>query len=499
MHRERLEARCRGIAVLTALLLAMIPASAGAVTVSATEGADAKGAAQAALSVQAAPTEANRLSITVSGGEGAYVFEVRDDAEPSVAGGGCSGGGAPGTPVTCALKTLPTLTVALGNGGSSLDARSLPPLPFTDVTGGSSDDTILTANGGDRVQDGTGSDVVRTAGGDDSVFAPPAADGSDLYDLGAGVLDLVSYQARTQPISYQQGGEANDGAPGERDTVLGAEAAVGGSANDLLGGAEDGEYLLGAGGDDTLVGQGSDDVLVGDLAAGSEQVGQLQLTRLGLSDAARAAAIGNDTAYGGPGEDFVRGDSGDDKLYGIGDDDVVVGNDGDDLVNGGPGDNRAYGQQGNDKVVGRDGDDLLNGAAGVDGLFGSDGDDKLVGGSEDDRLYGNRGADRAFGMVGDDLVNGGPGSDRLYGNDGDDKLVGRWADDLLNGGAGEDGAFGGPGPDKLVGRAGNNRLFGNQGPDRLYGGEGFSFLNGGPGIDRCRLGSGGGEEVRCNP
>ncbi|HYP54872.1 MAG TPA: calcium-binding protein [Solirubrobacterales bacterium] len=483
---------------LTALLVAAVPASAGAVTVTATETVPVKGGPEALLDVQASPEEANRLSVTASG-VGPYVFEVRDNAEPSVAGPGCSGGGAPGTPVTCPLSTLPTLTVVLGNGGSFLDSRSLPPLVPTNVIGGSGDDTILTANGGDQVQGGMGTDVVRTAGGDDSVFAPPAADGPDLYDLGAGALDLVSYQARSQPISYQQGGGANDGAPGERDTVLGAEAAVGGAASDALIGAVEGEYLLGAGGDDTLVGEGSDDVLAGDLGAGSDQVGQQRLARLGLSAAATAAAIGNDTAYGGPGEDFVRGDAGDDKLYGIADNDVVVGNDGNDLVNGGPGDNRLYGQQGDDKVVGREGDDLLNGSAGVDGLFGSDGEDKLVGGSEGDRLFANRGPDRAFGMVGDDLVNGGPGSDRLYGNDGDDKVVGRWADDLLNGGAGEDGAFGGPGSDKLLGRAGDNRLFGNQGPDRLFGGEGFSFLNGGPGSDRCRLGPGGGEEVRCNP
>ncbi|HEX2096922.1 MAG TPA: hypothetical protein VHF50_06075, partial [Solirubrobacterales bacterium] len=274
---------------LAALLAAALPASAGAVTVSATEGADAKGAAQAALSVQAVPAEANLLSVTVSGGEGAYVFDVRDNAEPSVAGAGCSGGGTPGTPVTCALKVLPTLTVALGNGGSFLDTRSLPPLPSTNVTGGSGNDTILTANGGDQVQDGAGTDVVRTAGGNDSVFAPPAADGPDLYDLGDGVLDLVSYQARSQPISYQQGGEANDGAPGEQDTVRSAEAAVGGSASDSLVGGNGGDYLLGGGGDDVAVGEAADDVLAGDLGAGAEQVGQLALNRLGLSAADRTA------------------------------------------------------------------------------------------------------------------------------------------------------------------------------------------------------------------
>lgn len=124
MHPERTGARCRasGIVVLAALLIAVVPASASAVTVSATEGLDAKQAARATLTVQAAPEEANQLTVTVSGSEGAYLFEVRDAAEPSLAGPGCSGGGAPGAPVTCALKVLPALTVVSATG----EARSTP-------------------------------------------------------------------------------------------------------------------------------------------------------------------------------------------------------------------------------------------------------------------------------------------------------------------------------------------------------------------------------------
>jgi Ca2+-binding RTX toxin-like protein len=499
MHaKKKSGGRCRtgAIVALAALLTAVLPASASAVSVSTTEGAGGK---ETTLAIQATPAEANRLTVTASGSDGAYVFTIRDDAEPTVAGAGCSGGGAPGAPVTCPLKVLPTLTALLGNGGSALDAGNLPALPSTNVTGGSGNDTILTANGPDRVQDGTGSDVVRTAGGDDTILAPADSDGPDVYDLGNGALDLVTYQARSQPIAYRADGEANDGSAGEGDAILNAEVIVGGTGNDSLVGGTGGDYLLGGGGDDALLGEDFSDLLVGDLAGGSDAVGQLQLGRLGLSAEARSATSGEDSAYGGPGEDFLRGDSGADRLYGTVDDDVVVGNDGNDLVNGGPGTNRVYGQAGDDKVVGRDGDDLLNGAAGADELFGSDGADKIVGGSEDDRLFGNKGPDRVFGVARNDLVNGGPGSDLLYGNDGDDKIVGRWMDDLLNGGPGDDNAFGGPGPDKLLGRAGINRLFGNQGPDRLYGGEGSSFLNGGPGDDRCRLGTGGGEEVRCNP
>ena len=120
MHRG-IGARLRGALGLAALLIAAVPASAGAVT--------------------------------VSGTQGAYVFEVRDAAEPTVAGAGCSGGGAPETPVTCALKVLPALTVVLGNGGSLVDGRGLPVLPATSVTGGTGNDTILTANGDDQVQD----------------------------------------------------------------------------------------------------------------------------------------------------------------------------------------------------------------------------------------------------------------------------------------------------------------------------------------------------------
>jgi len=70
---------------------------------------------------------------------------------------------------------------------------------------------------------------------------------------------------------------------------------------------------------------------------------------------------------------------------------------------------------GNDTLYGGLGDDLLNGGSGNDRLYGHSGNDQLSGGDGHDKLYG--GSDR-------DLLIGGLGMDYLYGGSDDDILIG---------------------------------------------------------------------------
>ena len=133
---------------------------------------------------------------------------------------------------------------------------------------------------------------------------------------------------------------------------------------------------------------------------------------------------GNDTLWGGRGDNILNGDDGNDELHAWG---------GNDILNGGAGD---------DSLWGGEGDDILNGGAG---------DDTLLGGEDDDILNGDEGNDALYGQSGNDILNGGAGDDILDGGEGDDILNGGVGDDVLNGGKGYDILNGGAGNDILNG------------------------------------------------
>lgn len=145
---------------------------------------------------------------------------------------------------------------------------------------------------------------------------------------------------------------------------------------------------------------------------------------------------------------------------------------------------RAYGGDGNDKIKGSRTKNKLWGARGNDVLFGLRGNDVLIGGDGNDRIKGSRGNDR---LKGDD------GNDRLIGGNGNNRLVGNSGNDLLKGGDDKDHLNGGSGRDRLIGGSGNNIL--NGGGDRdlfvLEPGHGKSLVRDfNLDQDRFRLGRG---------
>ena len=77
----------------------------------------------------------------------------------------------------------------------------------------------------------------------------------------------------------------------------------------------------------------------------------------------------------------------------------------------------------NNKVQGNQQDNLLQGWAGLDSLKGAVGQDTLEGGEGDDSLEGGQGNDVLVGGVGDDLLDGGEGADIYQFNLGDGKDV----------------------------------------------------------------------------
>jgi Ca2+-binding RTX toxin-like protein len=364
------------------------------------------------LAFAAAAGEANQVTITrAAEAEGVVQLLIVDGGAPLTAGPGCSGGGGPGAPVTCALQAprsptigacghdcefyvpasgwMDSIRAELGDGDNSFDASGLSgrfeKAYAMEVTGGDGADTIATASGGDEIRDGGGGgDMISTGAGYDRVLAAAAADGPDSYDLGPDGFDLVSYAARTAPVAFAA---SSGGAPGEGDRLA------------------DVEFLIGGAGDDVLEG------------------GALSAIHGGPGD---------DAIIGGEGREWLDGEAGEDLVLGGGGPDELSGNDGDDVVRGGPGDDRILEEPAADVEEVPTTYGTVSGVTdGEDVAFGGPGDDMIRLGPEDDRAYGGGGEDALFGAAGRDRLRAGPGDDTVGGEEGSDRLWGGPGDDAL--------------------------------------------------------------------
>lgn len=288
-----------------------------------------------------------------------FEIELRDASAPVFAGSGCRGGGPPGEIAVCTLhKPHPkeyhceakicnfipnvawrtTLTFVLGQGGpGSLDATALGDLDVT-VVGGPSDDLIATSDGLDTIDPGRGRDHVSSGPGRDRVIATAAPDGPDFYDLGSGGDtslypfeqpydgDSVDYRSREAATLYTADELADDGAAGERDTVVNAEVIRSGSGDDTLVGDAGTNSLLGGRGADRIYGLAGGDALFGqtgsDLLKGGNGFDELTDLKPG----------GGDRAFGGPGGDYIELGAGQDLGDGGGGSDAIITGKGRDLI-----------------------------------------------------------------------------------------------------------------------------------------------------------------------
>jgi serralysin len=257
---------------------------------------------------------------------------------------------------------------------------------------------------------------------------------------------------------------------------------VGTGGNDELWGAA----LALAGGQidngiDDIRGDAGDDLMFGDIYNTGDD---------GLEGDEIHGGDGNDTIYGDAGTDdpdWATAElGGNDALYGDGGNDKIYGQAGRDVLNGGDGNDTLVGGLGGDFLYGEDGNDALwadlEGATtdpqSLNTMFGGAGNDVLNGGAGVDDLYGDADDDTIHAGGGDDDVEGGDGSDIIHGGDGDDRLEG--------GGFNADD----DGDDVIYGDAGNDEIFGNEGNDDLYGGSGDDLIYGGAGDDRIDGGTG---------
>lgn len=231
-------------------------------------------------------------------------------------------------------------------------------------------------------------------------------------------------------------------------------------------------------------------------------------------------------AYGGNGNDAIRGGGAGDYLYGQEGNDVVDGRLGNDFLSGGNGidhaDFGAYsanlvlsldnlwndtgagtdniwfdvenitGGYGSDRITGNSANNLLQGGGGTDYLYGMDGNDILDGGVGGAAYYSqNTGNDWLFGGTGNDTLHASDwGNNSLYGDAGNDNLHGYNGADLLNGGLDSDALYGGAASDRLFGYTGVDYLYGQDGDDALYGQWDTDYQYGGNGNDQIFSGTG---------
>lgn len=161
----------------------------------------------------------------------------------------------------------------------------------------------------------------------------------------------------------------------------------------------------------------------GNLAGHSTFIDDAFLTYL---EAFASSVVANGSDYG---EQFFAAD-GNDTIYGGAGDDAIWGYGGNDFINGNMGNDQLEAHGGNDTVRGGKGNDYI----GVDVLYGG-GD-----GAGNDQFFGDLGTDTVNGGTGDDLVRGGKEADSLNGGEGTgaDTIWGDLGNDTITGGAGAD-------------------------------------------------------------
>ena len=173
---------------------------------------------------------------------------------------------------------------------------------------------------------------------------------------------------------------------------------------------------------------------------------------------------------------FLSGSDGDDTLFGLDGDDVLIGG------------------LGNDTHVGAQGDDILIMNEGANFFVGGLGEDALVINSSTlessafaiDLAAGTDQYGNTYNTI--ENIDGGLGDDNFAGTDDANVLIGRAGDDTLSGGLGGDVLSGGAGDDSLAGGLGNDVLDGGDDNDVLFGSFGVDTYEGGAGVDTFDIG-----------
>ena len=320
-----------------------------------------------------------------------------------------------------------------GTGGAdkltgTADGESIAGLGGDDtIYGGGGDDTLIGGAGGDLLMGGPGADTLNggpgDAPGDEDTITYKYSPRGVTINLNAGTASGGDAEGDTlgDDIENVIGSDHDDTITGTDDVNVG-NSLWGMGGNDVLSGREGPDTLNGGAGDDSLSGGDEDDMLEGgpgaDMLTGGmgDDTASYDGSMMGVTVRLHASqAMGGDAEgdtwgdtrtveYTLPAEDpedpdveleetvpdiiHLTGSHMADVLAGDSRHNTIKGNGGDDKLYGGPG----------------GGDDDLQGGGGNDMLFGGRGDDTLNGGDGNDMLNGGADADDFFGGLGNDMI-----------------------------------------------------------------------------------------------
>ena len=289
-------------------------------------------------------------------------------------------------------------------------------------------------------------DTIEALGGDDMILTSTL--GGSLVRGGNGNDSLLS----RGPSGVGNNGQGDTLYGGEGDDSLGFQAASG------LGFGDEGDDTLEATIGTSLYGGSGGDSLKSFLERNWLQGNQgndmfLIKFRDSIYGGKDNDTITDDASTGG--QNFIRGDIGQDSVYVRGDRDTIYGGKDDDtLISEG---RRVYvrGDNGNDTV-----DNSQGSPTDRSTLLGGEGDDSIRGGVASS---GTNSRNLLDGEAGNDTLFGQGAKDTLMGGEGDDSIsIGTSSSglNLLDGGAGEDTLLGGSSTDTMIGGSGNDSLSG---------------------------------------
>jgi Ca2+-binding RTX toxin-like protein len=160
---------------------------------------------------------------------------------------------------------------------------------------------------------------------------------------------------------------------------------------------------------------------------------------------------------------------------------TLKGNEGDDSIFGSAFVDAIDGGTGNDSMLGGLGDDTIVGGAGIDTVSYADRSVAVRVSLDASRLWvvGQNGQASENDVIAADIENltGGGGNDQLRGNSGANIIHGGLGTDTIEGAAGNDALYGDGGTDAVYGGAGNDMLVGGAAADTLVGGDGDDFID----------------------
>ncbi|AFU97592.1 putative Ig domain-containing protein [Simiduia agarivorans] len=420
------------------------------------------------------------------------------------------------------------------NSNNRFDFSATELVNILHVDGAGGNDTIRGSQGPDTLIGGMGSDKLYGEAGDDVFVLTQGDEGFDRYSggdgtdriLGSGfddVIRLVEFNgAASAEIIDGDGGYNTIVGNDSRNilkfhdvSLIGIAMINGGGGNDLIHGSQADDVIEGGAGSDTLYGEGGDDlflVTAGDEGFdkyfGGDGVDTLQspatesLIRIarfeGSGRVERIVALGSPQWIVGKSDntifDFggteliniagIRGEAGNDQLYGSSGNDVLVGGDGSDWL---------YGQEGDDTflhVSEETGFDRFDGGPGYDQLLGTDADDQLLMSS----LYPSNALELIDGRAGHNEIVGNDANNQLNFTDTELRNIhlidGRGGNDTIRGSQVDDIIRGGVGSDFLSGQGGDDTFLHDNDDahaDTYNGGDGFDQLLGTSGDDLIRL------------